>query len=60
VAEAAVEAAGAEGSSEADYYTGKIAAGEFFHARLLPLASTLAQRIDSGSAPLMSIRDAAL
>ena len=60
VAEAAVATAGAEGSAEADYYAGKIATGEFFHARLLPLATTLAERIDSGSAPLMSIRPAAL
>ena len=53
VAETALEREGAD----ADFLKGKIATGGFFHARLLPLAATLDQRITSGSAPLMTITE---
>ncbi len=38
--------------SDVDFLDGKIAAGEYFHARLLPLATILEQRIATGSTPL--------
>ena len=46
----------AEGSDEDAFMRGKVATGEFFHARLLPMAATLARRIESGSEPLLAIR----
>jgi len=53
VAEAGLEQAGAD----VDFLAGKVAAGGFFHARLLPLAETLEKRICSGSAPVMSMAE---
>lgn len=53
VAENALEQDGAD----VDFLKGKVATGGFFHARLLPLAATLEQRITSGSASLMTITE---
>lgn len=53
VAEARLEQADAD----VDFLQGKVATGEFFHARLLPSAATLWQRISSGSASIMSIEE---
>jgi ethanolamine utilization microcompartment shell protein EutL len=57
----AVARAGLEaGDGDADHLGGKVAAGGFFFARLLPLTETLRARIRSGSAPLMDADAAAL
>ncbi len=53
VAEVDVDQDGAD----VDFLQGKVATGDFFHARLLPLAATLEQRISSGSASIMALAD---
>ncbi|MCC5874532.1 MAG: acyl-CoA dehydrogenase, partial [Gammaproteobacteria bacterium] len=53
VAEAGLEADGAD----VDLLQGKVATGDFFHARLLPMAATLEQRITSGSTVVMALAE---
>lgn len=49
------EAGLAQEGADVDFLQGKVATGDFFHARLLPLYATLDQRIRSGSTPVMTI-----
>lgn len=53
------EAMLAAGEGDADLLEAKRATAGFFHARLLPHTETLRARIESGSAPLMTLDDAA-
>ena len=48
------------GEGDPELLEGKLATARFFHARLLPLSTTLLARIESGSAPLMDCAAARL
>lgn len=50
------EAACAAGSDD-PCHRGKLATAEFFHARMLPAAAVLGERIASGSGPVMALDD---
>jgi hypothetical protein len=45
----------AGGDADRAFHEGKLATARFFHARLLPAAALLRQRIERGSAPLMEL-----
>ena len=45
----------AEGTSEIDFYRGKVATAQFYFARLLPRAQSHAAAIEAGAASLMDI-----